>query len=64
LVTEWAELTNLDFGEVAARMRGNVVLDGRNCFDPAVVRAAGLVYEGIGKGVMPDNGHKSHDCNC
>lgn len=64
LVTEWAELANLDFAEVAARMRGNVVLDGRNCFDPEVVAGAGLVYEGIGKGVTPENGHKSNGCGC
>ncbi len=50
LVTEWPELTSLDFHEVASRMRGKLVLDGRNAFDPAAVRDAGLVYEGIGKG--------------
>jgi UDPglucose 6-dehydrogenase len=54
LVTEWPELTNLDFHEVATRMRGNLVLDGRNCFAPDVVRRAGLVYEGVGKGVPFD----------
>ncbi len=54
LVTEWPELTSLDFHEVSARMRGNLVLDGRNSFDPAVVRKAGLVYQGIGKGVSSD----------
>lgn len=64
LVTEWAELVNLDFAEVAARMRGTLVLDGRNCFDPAVVAKAGLVYEGIGKGVAPENSHKSTGCSC
>ncbi len=31
---------------VAARC---VFLDGRNSFDPAAVRAAGLVYKGIGR---------------
>jgi UDPglucose 6-dehydrogenase len=50
LVTEWSELANLDFDEVAARMRGKIVIDGRNCFDPEAVRAAGFVYEGMGKG--------------
>lgn len=28
---------------------GCVFLDGRNCFDPAEVRAAGMVYKGIGR---------------
>jgi hypothetical protein len=31
-------------------MAGNVFIDGRNAFDGAAVRAAGLIYEGIGQG--------------
>ena len=49
LVTEWPEFSELDFGAIAARMRGTYFLDGRNTLDPAVVRRAGLVYEGIGR---------------
>jgi UDPglucose 6-dehydrogenase len=30
-------------------MRGDLVIDGRNALDPQAVRAAGLVYEGIGR---------------
>ena len=42
LVTEWPEFVQLDFSQVAAAMRGKVVIDGRNAFDPQAVRAAGL----------------------
>jgi UDPglucose 6-dehydrogenase len=49
LVTEWPQCTDLDWGEVAAAMRGNVVIDGRNALDDEAVRAAGLLYEGIGR---------------
>jgi UDPglucose 6-dehydrogenase len=49
LVTEWRELLELDWYAVAAAMRGHVVIDGRNALDPAVVRDAGLIYEGIGR---------------
>ena len=49
LVTEWDEFKNLDWHEVAASMAGNVLIDGRNALDPAAVRSAGLVYEGIGR---------------
>ncbi|MDQ6804210.1 MAG: hypothetical protein M3065_04445 [Actinomycetota bacterium] len=49
LVTEWPEFATLDFAEVAQRMRGNVVVDGRNFFDRATVEGAGLRYEGIGR---------------
>jgi UDPglucose 6-dehydrogenase len=51
LVTEWQEFRELDWGHVAAAMNGGkVVIDGRNALDPDAVRAAGLVYEGIGRG--------------
>jgi UDPglucose 6-dehydrogenase len=49
LVTEWPEFGELDFGEVAAAMRGTLVVDGRNFLDPEAVSAAGLIYEGIGR---------------
>jgi UDPglucose 6-dehydrogenase len=50
LVTEWPQFLVLDWAAVAAAMRGNVVIDGRNALDAAAVRAAGLYYEGIGIG--------------
>jgi UDPglucose 6-dehydrogenase len=49
LVTEWAELLTLDWAQVAEAMSGDLVIDGRNALAPEVVRAAGLVYEGIGR---------------
>jgi UDPglucose 6-dehydrogenase len=50
LVTEWPEFLALDWHEVASTMSGNLVVDGRNALDQAVVRAAGLAYEGVGRG--------------
>jgi UDPglucose 6-dehydrogenase len=49
LVTEWPEFAQLDLAEVAARMRGTLLVDGRNFLDPGAATAAGLVYEGIGR---------------
>ncbi len=49
LVTEWPEFAELDWGAAAQRMKGRVVIDGRNFVDPESVRAAGFVYEGIGR---------------
>jgi hypothetical protein len=49
LVTEWPEFGELDFGGVAAAMRGRLVVDGRNFLDPDIVAAAGLDYEGVGR---------------
>ncbi len=52
LVTEWDEFLALDWNEVAARMAGTLVLDGRNALDAEAVTAAGLTYEGIGRGTL------------
>jgi UDPglucose 6-dehydrogenase len=49
LVTEWPEFGELDLGEVAAAMRGSLLVDGRNFLDPDAVAAAGLTYEGVGR---------------
>jgi UDPglucose 6-dehydrogenase len=50
LVTEWDEFKQLDLAGIAGAMAGTVLIDGRNALDPEAVRAAGLVYEGIGRG--------------
>jgi UDPglucose 6-dehydrogenase len=49
LVTEWAEFMELDWKLIAEAMSGKLVIDGRNALDPEAVRAAGLLYEGIGR---------------
>ena len=49
LVTEWPEFAELDWTVAASRMKGRLVVDGRNFVDPAAVRAAGFTYEGIGR---------------
>ncbi len=49
LATDWPELAALDLYELARAMRGDLLFDGRNLFDPAKVRAAGLRYLGVGR---------------
>jgi UDPglucose 6-dehydrogenase len=49
LVTEWQEFLDLDWKLVAEAMSGKLVVDGRNALDPQVIRAAELIYEGIGR---------------
>jgi UDPglucose 6-dehydrogenase len=51
LVTEWPQCTDLDWDQVAHAMRGRVVIDGRNALDRDAIRAVGLTYEGIGRGL-------------
>jgi UDPglucose 6-dehydrogenase len=49
LVTEWPEFLELDFARLRQTMRGDLLLDARNMFDPRTVTDAGLRYEGIGR---------------
>ena len=49
LITEWAEFRDLDFDKVKRLMRHPIVLDGRNFFDPAKLRALGFTYKGVGR---------------
>jgi UDPglucose 6-dehydrogenase len=49
IVTEWPQLRDLASAEVREAMRTPLIVDGRNLLDPADVRAAGFVYEGIGR---------------
>ena len=51
LVTEWPEFIDLNWREVARAMRGTIVIDGRNALDAEAIQAAGLTYEGVGRGV-------------
>lgn len=49
LATEWPEYAAMDWGDVAQRIAGRLVVDGRNAVDPAAVCAAGLDYAGMGR---------------
>ncbi len=49
IVTEWEEFRNLNLQELAAVMTHQVIVDGRNIFDPEKARAAGFEYTGIGR---------------
>jgi UDPglucose 6-dehydrogenase len=49
IVTEWPEFRDLDWGAVAERMHGRLIIDGRNFLAREDVEAAGFAYEGIGR---------------
>jgi len=49
IVTEWKEFVHPDFGRIRARMRGPVIFDGRNLYQPARMRVAGFTYYSIGR---------------
>ncbi len=49
LVTEWRQIVELDWPELAPTMSRRVLIDGRNALDPQAMRDAGFIYEGIGR---------------
>src|SRR5918994_3101858 len=49
LVTEWPELADLDWKAAAASAGRPILIDGRNMLDPEKMRAAGWIYESIGR---------------
>jgi UDPglucose 6-dehydrogenase len=53
IVTEWPELTGLARAEVREAMANALIVDGRNLLEPAQARAAGFVYEGVGRPGAP-----------
>lgn len=49
LVTEWKPFRLINWSHIKQLMKGNVVVDGRNIYDPAELKAEGLNYYSIGK---------------
>ena len=49
IVTEWKEFRSPDFGAIKARLKQPVVFDGRNLYDPTLVRSMEIEYFSIGR---------------
>jgi UDPglucose 6-dehydrogenase len=49
VVTEWAEFREPDFTRIKSLMRRPAIFDGRNVYNPQVLRELGFHYEGIGR---------------
>jgi UDPglucose 6-dehydrogenase len=49
VVTEWKAFRSPDFERIRAALRQPVIFDGRNLFDPARLREAGIEYFPIGR---------------
>jgi UDPglucose 6-dehydrogenase len=49
LVTEWKPFRQPDFNAMKRLMRNLVIIDGRNQYDPATLKADGFDYSGIGR---------------
>jgi UDPglucose 6-dehydrogenase len=49
ILTDWQEFRNPDFETIATKLKKPVIFDGRNLYDPDVVKKAGIEYHSIGR---------------
>jgi UDPglucose 6-dehydrogenase len=49
VVTEWKEFRSPDFDEIKKRLKTPVIFDGRNLYEPADLKRAGLEYYPVGR---------------
>ena len=49
VVTEWKEFRSPDFASIRQKLKSPIIFDGRNIYDPKMVKAAGLTYRAIGR---------------
>jgi UDPglucose 6-dehydrogenase len=50
IVTEWREFRSPDFERIKSALKTPVIFDGRNIYDPALMKRFGIEYFGIGRG--------------
>jgi UDPglucose 6-dehydrogenase len=53
IITEWKEFRSPDFDAIRSRLRQPLVFDGRNLFEPSLMRDFGIEYHCIGRPSAP-----------
>ena len=51
IVTEWNEFKQLDLDQLKSVLNAPVIFDGRNIYDPGMMKDKGFLYESIGRSV-------------
>lgn len=49
VMTEWNEFKQLDVQKIKAVMKTPLMVDGRNMYDPKIMRSLGFTYLGVGR---------------
>lgn len=49
IFTDWQEFRNPDFELIAEKLKKPLIFDGRNLYDPKIVKKAGIEYHSIGR---------------
>lgn len=64
IVTEWQEFRSPDYDELKRELADDLIVDGRNLYDPAIMAARGLRYYAVGRGLsvsQPDRPDRRRD---
>jgi UDPglucose 6-dehydrogenase len=49
VITEWQEFRSPDFAAIKGKLKTPAIFDGRNLYDPAVLKRLGFEYYPIGR---------------
>jgi UDPglucose 6-dehydrogenase len=55
LATDWNEFKQVNFDRIYKAMHQPIIMDGRNLWDPEILREKGFTYYGVGRGTHPNN---------
>jgi UDPglucose 6-dehydrogenase len=47
-----------DFDEIRSLLKQPVVIDGRNLYDPILLRTLGIEYSGVGREALPPSNRR------
>ncbi|MFT5298680.1 MAG: UDPglucose 6-dehydrogenase, partial [Colwellia sp.] len=50
ICTEWSQFKAPDFDTIAQQLKNKVLIDGRNLFEPSLMKKRGFTYYAIGRG--------------
>jgi len=50
IVTEWKEFRSPDFDNLKKQLKSPVIFDGRNLYDPSMMKKQGFSYYAVGRG--------------
>ena len=53
LLTEWKEYKSPNFVQIKSSLKQALIFDGRNLYEPQVMKEQGFIYEGIGRRASP-----------
>jgi UDPglucose 6-dehydrogenase len=53
VVTEWNEFKQLDLDQLKSVLKQPVIFDGRNIYDPALMKEKGFTYRAMGRRARP-----------